>query len=190
MLDQLNPGETLLIEAIKVANGKIQLHFAEALEQEREPNVLAMFNRGDDRFAQGGKARHCWKIAEPAAASNLFNINLMDDAEWTMNDSGKETVQIGILNPTINGKRLRLQITETITPRSEWDTENIEAAAKRKGKNGDFITHKGYHIFTMTDMVLSEPKHTFLEADQTQTTKFAPIQHSKNIEFDLNELMS
>jgi hypothetical protein len=114
----------------------------------------------------------------------------MDDADWTTNDSGKEVVAIGILNPTINGKHLRLQITETITPRSEWDTENIEAAAKRKGKDGDFITHKGYHIFTMTDMVLGEPKHTFLEADKTQTTKFAPIQHSKNIEFDLNELMS
>lgn len=190
MLDQLNPGETLLIEAIKVANGKIQLHFAEVLEQEREPNVLAMFNQGDDRFAQGGKARHCWKVAEPAAASTLFNVNLMDDAEWTMNDSGKEVVQIGILNPTINGKRLRVQITETITPRSEWDTENVDQAAKRRGKDGDFITHKGYHIFTNTDMVLNEPVHTFLEADQKAAAKFSPIPHSSNIQFDLNELMS
>lgn len=190
MLDQLNPGETLLIEAIKVANGKIQLHFAEVLEQEREENVLAMFNDGDDRFSQSGRARHCWEVAEPAAASQLFNINLMDDAEWTMNDSGKEVVPIGILNPTINGKRLRLQITETITPRSEWDTENLENAAKRRGKKGDFITHKGFHIFVNSNMVLKEPNHTFLEADPRQTAKFSPIPHSDNIQFDLKELMS
>lgn len=193
MLDTLNPGDTLLIEAIKVKGGKVQLHFAERLEtQDNEINLLAMFNAGDDRFGSGNKARRCWWTVEPAAASHLLDINLGDDAAWTLNESGKEVVEINMLNPVVSGKRMRVQIVETIEPQSEWDEENLDRATKRKGKDGDFITHQGYYIFTTSKMVLGEPKHVFLEPDVTESNKRKPISRNVSLKFDdiKNEIMS
>jgi hypothetical protein len=185
MIEQLNPGDTLLIEAIKVKGGKVQLHFAEPLEQEegREINLLAAFNAGDQRFSGGPKARHCWYTVEPAAASVLLDINLGDDAKWGINDSGKEVLELNILNPQVMGRRMRVQITETVTPPSDWDEENIDRASKRRGKDGDFITHQGYHIFTTTTMVLNTPKHTFLEADKAESKTRQPILRDNKLNF-------
>jgi len=64
--------------------------------------------------------------------------------------------------------RFRVQITETTEP-TEWQAENLERAAKRAGKDGDYITHSGDYIFSNSDMIVlpegEEPKHTWLTAD-------------------------
>ena len=68
-----------------------------------------------------------------------------------------------------NSLQFRIQITET-TEATDWQTENIETAAKRAGKGGDYITHNGDYVFSNTDIVLLEngsPVHTFLAADTT-----------------------
>ena len=64
--------------------------------------------------------------------------------------------------------RMRLQINETVEP-TEWQAENIDTAAKRKGADGEFITCKGEKIFSNTNIVLmngdENPEHTVLTAD-------------------------
>ena len=59
-------------------------------------------------------------------------------------------------------------ITETIEP-TEWQAENVERSAKRKGAEGAFITHDSNYIFSNTTLVLTDgdtkEMHTFLTPD-------------------------
>ena len=113
-VDTLNPGETLLCGARKVANDKIQLEFAEIIQTSDRPvSLLTLLNKSDDRFAT--RARRAWITAEPADASEAFDINFGDDGDWYMSDKG-EVMDINLLNPEYNGVRMKLRIYETTTP--------------------------------------------------------------------------
>jgi hypothetical protein len=142
-LETLTPGNSLLVQAIQVANGKIQLEVAERLEGAAQANPLAVFNKSDERFSQGG-ARRAWLTCEPKDASELLGVDLTDG--YAMGDNGKQVKSLNIANPSVNGTPLRVQITETVEP-TEWQMANLSTAAKRRGKDGDYITHKGMYIF-------------------------------------------
>jgi len=168
-LTTLNPGDTLLVQARKVANSKIQLEFAEIIQTvDRPVNLLSILNRSDAAFAT--RARRAWVTAEPADASEDFNINFGDDGEWYVSEKG-EVLDLNILNPEYNGFRMRLRVMETLTP-TTWQEAHLETSAKRRGSEGDFITHGGEYIFSNTDMVLTNDnvKHIFLEADDAPTS--------------------
>lgn len=163
-LEALIPGETLLVQARKVNGNKIQLEFAEKMvTPDRPQSLLSVFNKSDDRFSQSGGARRCWLTSEPSDAAKNLGVDF-ENAKYTTTVEGYEVLPLNILNPTMDGNRIRVQITETVTP-TPWQSDNKERAAKRRGAEGEFITHKGQHIFSNTDVVLGEPKHTFLEAD-------------------------
>tara|TARA_R100000152_G_C6771471_1_gene198011 strand:+ start:1531 stop:2154 length:624 start_codon:yes stop_codon:yes gene_type:complete len=170
-LDTLKPNETLLLQARKVANGKIQLEVAESIQvSDRPMNVLGMLNKSDDRFKSN--ARRTWITAEPTDATELFGINFGADAEWYMGTSKSgaqvELLDLNVLNPVINDMRCRILVTETIEP-TDWQAENVERAAKRRGAEGEFITHDSNYIFSNTTLVLTnedtKSMHTFLKPD-------------------------
>lgn len=169
-ISNLIAGQTLLVQAVKTVNpSKIQLEFAEKTRGlEGNANaLLSMLNASDTRFTSG--ARRAWVTAEIVDASKMFGINFGDDADWTMDpDLNKEVLPLGIMNPELNGFRLRLQIEET-TEGTEWQLQNVESAAKRRGADGDYITHKGKYIFSNTRVVPLkegvEPTHVLLQAD-------------------------
>jgi len=171
----LTPGKSLLVQAVKTTNpSKIQLEFAEKTQgMEGNANaLLSMLNASDERFTSG--ARRAWVTAEITDASKMFGINFGDDADWVMDPNlNKEVLPLGIENPTLNGFELRIQIEET-TDGTEWQLQNIETAAKRRGKDGDHITHNGKYIFSNTRVVPLkkgvEPKHVLLQADAATTT--------------------
>lgn len=173
-LQGLQAGQTLLFQARKVANGKIQLEFAEVVSNgPASVNPLGLFNKSDDRFSSGG-ARRAWLTAEPKDASIYLGIDLTEsNPSWTINQMGQETLELNILNPVaiINGEAivLKVQVTETTEP-TDWQASNISQSAKRRGKNGDFITHQGMYIFANTQVVFREAKHTFLEPDAVKKT--------------------
>ena len=169
-LDSLKHGDTLLVSARKVANDKIHLEFAEQIKATTSVNVLSLLNRSDDRFSSN--ARRAWVTAEPIDATELFNLDFGPTAEWYMSDKG-EMLDLNILNPTMNDVRCRILIEETIDG-TEWQNENVATAAKRKGKDGDYITHLGAYIFSNTTVILSDvadltEMHNLLEADTTVT---------------------
>jgi len=150
-LETLVAGDTLLISARKIANGKISLEFAEKITATDRPvSALTLLNASDDRFSSG--ARRGWATAEPVDASKAIGINFGDDGEWYASDRG-EMMDLDILNPAYNGVRFRVQITETTEP-TEWQADNLEKSAKRAGKDGDFITNDGDYIFSNSDIVL------------------------------------
>ena len=81
-LETLTPGQTLLVHARKVNGGKLQLEFAEKLQQADRPvNALAVFNKSDDRFSNGAGARRAWMTVEPSDASEILGIDLSDESK-------------------------------------------------------------------------------------------------------------
>lgn len=173
-LQGLQVNQTLLVSARKVAGNKVQLEFAEIVKsQSAAANPLAIFNKSDDRFSQGG-ARRSWLTAEPKDASQYLGIDLTEtNPNWTVDSMGREVISLNILNPVANiqGEEipLKVEVIETVTP-SDWQAANLETSAKRKGKDGAFITHKGMYIFANTRIAFHKANHVFLEADATAAT--------------------
>tara|TARA_B000000565_G_scaffold189114_1_gene144050 strand:- start:246 stop:833 length:588 start_codon:yes stop_codon:yes gene_type:complete len=186
-LDTLKSGQCLLVGSRRVSNGKVQLEFAEVLEgaSQSNNNALAAFNASDDRFS-ATKARRAWMTAEPVDASELLGVDLTGG--YSTNEMGREVKSLNVINPEALGKALRVQITETVEP-TEWQMENLETAAKRRGKDGDYITHKGMYIFANTNVVFGEPKHTFLEADAPATAGGGIIA-SQSVDVATGEILS
>jgi len=173
-LQGLQVNQTLLVSARKVAGNKVQLEFAEIVRtQSNAVNPLSLFNKSDDRFSQGG-ARRAWLTAEPKDASVYLSIDVTDtNTNWTVDAMGREVLSLNILNPVANieGEQipLKVEVIETVTP-SEYQAANLDTAAKRRGKDGAFITHKGMYIFANTRIAFHKATHVFLEADAAATT--------------------
>ena len=183
-LSSLQVGEPLLPQARKIANGKIQLEFAEKVTAKDRPlSALTVLNASDIRFSSG--ARRGWATAEIIDASEVFNINFGDDGEWYMGEtaSGKsaELMELNILNPEFNNTRFRVRVVESTEPTAsqqkyadELGVDVIETQAKRAGKGGDYILHNGEHIFMNSYVDLlphsEDPTHIFLKSDTTNST--------------------
>lgn len=169
-LSSLTAGQVLMLQARKVKGNKIQIEFAEVIDNGRVVNPLGLFNKSDDRFNSGGKARRAWLTAESKDASKLLGVDFSDNADWSTDHLGNEILELNVLNPQVdvNGTThsLKVQITETTIP-TEYQAANLQTAAKRKGKDGDFITHQGMYVFANTQVVFDKAVHTFLEADVT-----------------------
>ena len=177
-IESLQPGQTLLIGARQVNNGKIQLEFAEKISASDKPaNALSLLNASDSRFSSG--ARRSWTTAEPVDATKTFGVDFSEgNQDWYDSERGMQ-MDLNILNPfvALNGTdyRFKMRIVEvTSKEANEWELDNVVKAAKRAGKDGDYITHSGDYIFSRTEMVLAKPEqkivHTLLESD-TQTTQ-------------------
>ena len=186
-LQGLQMNDTLLVQARKVNGQKVQLEFAEILQKDSTTpvNPLAIFNKSDDRFTQTGKARRAWMTVEPTDASEYLGIDLSSNANWLV-VGNNEILELNILNPvaTINGQTyaLKVEIRET-TEATEWQADNIETAAKRRGKDGAYCTHKGLHIFSNSYIAFNQANHVFLEMDaveKTTSTKSIPAVMSVN----------
>ena len=183
-LSSLQVGETLLTQARKISNGKIQLEFAEKVTAKDRPlSALTVLNASDVRFSSG--ARRGWATAEIEDASNVFGINFGDDGDWVMGEtlSGKsaEFLQLNILNPEFNNLRFRVRVVESTEPTAsqqkyadELGVDVIDTQAKRAGKGGDHILHQGNHIFMNSYVDLlplnDNPEHIFLKSDTANST--------------------
>jgi hypothetical protein len=178
-LQGLQAGQTLLVSARKVAGQKIQLEFAEVISSGNVANPLAMFNKSDSRFSSGG-ARRAWLTAEPTDATNTLGIDITDsNPDWTVDVMGREILELNILNPVAKFGDdelipLKVEVIETVEP-TEYQALNLQTAAKRKGKDGDFITHKGMYIFANTRIAFHKASHVFLEADTAPAVAAAGI---------------
>tara|TARA_R110002051_G_C8743899_1_gene499449 strand:- start:1190 stop:1792 length:603 start_codon:yes stop_codon:yes gene_type:complete len=180
LIEALKSGETLLVQALKTQNPeKVQLEFAEKMTslEDNASALLGMFNASDSRFSSG--ARRAWLTAQIVEVGKFLNINCGDDGNWVMDkERGKEVIPFGILNPSAAGKRFRVKVAETTEP-TEYQAENAETSAKRKGAEGEHILHNGQYIFSNTEVVLCSddiaPVHVFLTADAVTANSTAGI---------------
>jgi hypothetical protein len=171
-LDTLKQGETIILDARQIKGGKVSLQFAEYINRsgvDTKINVLGALNESDARFKR--KAKRAWLSIMPADVEQKLGIKLDATQAWEETPRGK-MLDLNILNPVLQGYRLRMVITET-TEATEYQADNIETQAKRKSKDGDFITtNNGEYIFTNTSIEATnestEDMHTFLELDQAK----------------------
>jgi len=176
-IDTLKAGDTLLVEAKQVNGGKVQIEFAEVIQTNtvsKGINLLGLINKSDDRFSSN--ARRAWMVSEAVDIGEAFGIDLGPNASWYAKDD-TEFLELNVLNPTAQGYRARIVVTETIEP-TEYQAANIERKAKRKGKEGDYITHDGNYIFSNTTAVLTNENttnmHVFLAPDSVGVKTAAP----------------
>jgi len=157
----------LVLESARgVKNGKVQLAFSQVVRTASSsgPNVLGLLNEDDDRFNQQ-KPRYTWLTGTPASIEKQFGIDVSGLGEG-------EVLEIGQVDPKLAGfpeDTLNIQITET-TEGSEWQVANFDRAAKRAGKDGDFIMKDDMYIYVNSTIVAGEPNHTIL----SDTTRKAP----------------
>ena len=117
----------------------------------------------------------------------MLGIDLSDNnADWTIDAMGREVLPLNILNPIaiVNGEEipLKVEVAETTQP-NEYQLNNIETSAKRRGKDGAYCTHKGLHIFSNAFIAFNKANHVFLEMDaveSTTSTKSIPAVMSVN----------
>ena len=176
-IEALTPGSTLLISARQVSNGeKVQLEFAEKINSgpDKPVSALALLNASDSRFSSG--ARRGWLTVEPADATKWMGIDFSDaNPNWYDTEKGM-MMDLNILNPGVDLNGIdhffRVYIFET-TEGTDWENNNVERAAKRAGKDGDYITNGGAYIFSRGKVDLfkrgQEINHTLLQADTEQT---------------------
>ena len=172
-LNTLKLGQTLLTRFRKIEGGFVQMELAEVKEGSRGLSAAFVFNQSDNRFSRNS-ARRAWQPATPADVQSALGISVGDDQAWEMDDMGNEILNVSILNPvaSFEGQEfpLRVQIVETTEP-TEWQRANINTAAKRKGKDGEFILHNGEYIFTRSSIVFNEPVDMYLDADTAPVQK-------------------
>jgi hypothetical protein len=72
----------------------------------------------------------------------------------------QDYISLNIINPSLGGQRLRVEITETHKP-SKWEEDNIDLAAKQDGE-GNYLHWNNLAIFVDADIVKGEPQHTFI----------------------------
>ncbi len=174
-LDTLKTGQTLLLRARKVKNGKIQLEWAEKFKQGTGGrNAVTRFNASDPSFSSG--AQRAWFSGTVQDTLEALGLDLGDDNESWYIDTSKEdqeVMDLNILNPVDveTGDMYKMEITETVEP-NEWQAANADKAAKTYGQGGANILHQGQLIFRNTAIVGIDPnneedviEHTLLKAD-------------------------
>lgn len=156
-------GQVLLASAKNVAGGKIQLEFAEIIDNPNQSsNVLASMNADDDRFKNNKKgARRVYLTASPAMALQHFGI----DAAKIV---GETSLELNILNPSIGGKALRIEVKDSFKG-TDYEMANQEKTAKQYSnkETGEkfYFIKEGKLIFSSTKIVDCAPKHSIMSSD-------------------------
>lgn len=168
----LKLGQVLLTRLRKVSNGFISMELAEVKEGSRGLSPTFLFNKSDARFS-ANSARRAWQNGQPSDIEEVLGVKCDDAQAWEIDDRGFEVLELNILNPVAIYEgveyQMRVQIQET-TEADEYQTVNVQTAAKRKGKGGDYILHNGSYIFTNAQIVFSEPVDIYLDTDTVATT--------------------
>lgn len=167
----LKEGQVLLTQLREVSNGFLSIELAEVKKGSKGLSAVFLFNKSDARFSNNS-ARRAWQNGQPSDIEELLGIKVGDDQNWVMNDKGHKVLELNILNPVASYEGtdypMRVQIQETTEP-TDYQASNVETSAKRKGKNGEFITYNEEYIFTNATIVFNEPEDEYLEADTMNT---------------------
>mgnify|MGYP003653829929 CR=1 FL=1 len=167
-LSTLKEGQTILINGKKIKGDKIKLEFGEIINsggETRLTSIVGELNFDDERFTNSG-VRRSWISGTVEGINKVLGIRLDTTSNWYMTEKG-EMVDLDILNPVhTDGTRLRMLVTETTEP-TDYQRENVDTTCKRKGKDGDYITHQGSNVWSNTTIVKTddEVEHTWLVSD-------------------------
>ncbi len=179
-------GQVLLASAKNVKGGKIQLEFAEIIDNPNQSsNVLASMNADDERFKNSKRgARRVYLTASPAMALQHFGI----DAAKIV---GETSLELNILNPSIGGKALRIEVKDSFKG-TDFEMANQEKTAKQYTDNEGvkkYFIKDGKLIFSSTKLVDCAPKHSILGSD-AQVTWEEYVSSKVNASTSVNEALN
>lgn len=173
---------TKIVSIRKVANGSFQAEMVGKVVRPGAINALALLNKGDDRFSQGND-RRAWF---PVTIQSLRELGLTDkEITALMALEEKEKLEVNIMNPSIDGNKLAIQVRESIYG-DVYQLQNAATAAKQLqitdevaankklktdydlskyvGQLGYFLDAEGNYIFSRTTVTIeSQVNHTFVE---------------------------
>jgi len=204
-LDTLKTGQTLLTKVYKTKKeGMVQIEIAEKVSN---PNATSALGDGFQTFysfsnGSTGKPRRFWDPVEAIYLETMLQIPNLDieNGVYTLNpDTGKEEMQLNILNPTayVNPQtgeavelRMRGRVIETTEGR-QYDVDNERYKINPSTK--DPVLHGGNYIYnknqipfvenTSDDLVLP---HVFLASDTVSVTSKVESNETVVEEVDLD----
>lgn len=160
-VESLVAGESLLTTVRKVKGGMFQVELAEVISNpSARQNVLADLHMGDSRFDVGRqKARRGWTTANAESLKTHFGI---DVTTLTFNDKG--IAEVNLLNPTVKGNRLVLQIMDSF--KAAWAGQ--EPKQTKNGEGAVLVFYKeGKPLFSNTQIVAEKDcKHQIITSDE------------------------
>ena len=182
-LDGLKEGNSLLEAILKTKSevGLVQIRLIEVIKPDHEQSgdLKALFQsmtRADDP-----KPRHAYIPIGYAELEHFFGIEISELDKWFMNERGREELILNINNPTFirgenKGKRIRVQINESVYPKDQWQADNWDSQVKKNPSTGQKMMHEGQHVFPNTFVVVGKAKHKWLKNDQM----FVPLGTPEN----------
>lgn len=144
----------------KVKGGKFQIEIAEVIDNPTAmTNVAAMLNKADSRFNQSApKPRRAWQSAEAAQLLEYFKI---DVSKLKFDEKGY--AQVGLLNPSLSGQPLHIQIVDSFEP--SYTGQNPKLSVGGDGKTRYFMKD-GKHIYSNTVIVAGTNfQHKIIKSD-------------------------
>jgi hypothetical protein len=157
-LETLEQGQTLLTRVRAVSGSKFEIEVAQIIKGEGTgKNLLSMLNADDSRFTS--KARRAWTNATAKMMEKYFDVDVK-------NLKVGKTMNLNILNPSLDGDRLVVKITETTTARTYIDADGETITQKPKQ-----IVKDGKTIYSNTTVDFeSQCKHTKLVGEMVEDT--------------------
>ena len=188
-LDTLKTGQTLLTRVIKTKkDGMVQIELAEKISN---PNATSALGEGFQTFysfsnGSSGNPRRFWDPVEAIYLETMLQIPNLDieNGVYTLNpDTGKEEMELNILNPTayVNPQtgeavelRMRGRVIET-TEGKQYDVDNERYKINPSTK--DPVLHGGNHIYNKNQILFVQDisddlvlPHVFLASDTVSVT--------------------
>ncbi len=177
-LETLKDGDTLMVSIRKVYHTKgdaskgykASIELAQFITNpDRPTSAISMLNEGDDRFA-AKRPQHAFQPVSSTVAfrngwitkeafealSPSAGIAIADQIE------GTHYCVVNKLNPTFDGKRLKVQILESITPSGQ------SAKAKVNPKTNATVLHGGKPVYRIAQVAFEDNCTSyFLASDAT-----------------------
>lgn len=172
-LDGLKEGNSLLEAILKTKSevGLVQIRLIEIIKPNHEESGdLKLLFQSITR-ANDPKPRHAYIPIGYAELEYFFGIKVSELDKWFVNERGREELILNVNNPTFinggnKGKRIRVQVNESVYPKDQWQADNWESQAKKNPTTGQKMMHDGKHVFGNTFVVVGEAKHQWLKNDQ------------------------
>lgn len=171
-----------IVSVKRVKNNRFQAEIKDVVERPGQVNVLAKLNIGDAAFERS-TPRHAWF---PVTLESLKEIGASEDLIKKVEGlSEGEKALCSIVEPKLDGKRLRILVVETTVPTAYQKDNYLKAAkqleitervanSKRLAKHEDtaqyigeigyFLTETNEYIFSNTTVTVEDQlQHTFVE---------------------------
>ena len=164
-VQDLKEGQSMLTTVRRLEGGKFYIELAEMIKNPTaKVNLLAMLNKGDDRFAPATpKDRRAWMATE-AEGLLILDINV-EELEFVTNGNNQDVATLNILNPKIDGEQLHVQLTDSLERQKNWAEQKPKQTTP--DANGDykvFVDGNMNPIFQTQEIVVGEANHVIIKS--------------------------